>query len=127
MPILNDISVLYQCGPDGSEIRDAAVVWKNERIQWVGSHSLLPIEYHQELTISARGGIAIPGLIDSHTHLGFGGWRPLDYLGRLHGDAYATSHEDLGESCGEVSDRDPHHTSRSEALQPPLAPLEHSH
>jgi len=94
MPILNDISVLYQCGPNGSEIRDAAIVWQNERIQWVGSQSLLPIEFQQQTTISARGGIAIPGLIDSHTHLGFGGWRPLDYLGRLHGDAYAASHQE---------------------------------
>jgi len=94
LPLLTNISLLYQCGPHGSAIKKAAIVWQNERIQWLGPESNLPIQFQQEDILSANGGIVVPGLIDSHTHLAFGGWRPFDYLGRIHGDAYAGSHCD---------------------------------
>lgn len=38
--------------------------------------------------IDARGRVVMPGIVDSHTHLVFGGWRPEEFGWRLRGDSY---------------------------------------
>ncbi len=39
-------------------------------------------------TIDARGRIVLPGFVDSHTHLVFGGYRPEEFMWRMRGDSY---------------------------------------
>ena len=36
----------------------------------------------------AGGGLVIPGLVDCHTHLAFGGWRAEEFEQRLLGHGY---------------------------------------
>lgn len=38
--------------------------------------------------IDAKGKVALPGFVDSHTHLVFGGYRPDEFSWRLKGDSY---------------------------------------
>lgn len=38
--------------------------------------------------LDARGRVILPGFVDSHTHLIFGGYRPDEFSWRLKGDAY---------------------------------------
>jgi imidazolonepropionase len=69
-------------------IDDAAVVWRDDRIEWVGARSTLPPDYARETPVSAHGGLVVPGLIDAHTHLAFGGWRAAEFEQRLLGRSY---------------------------------------
>lgn len=45
-----------------------------------------PDEHFEE--IDAQGNVALPGFVDSHTHLIFGGFRPDEFQWRLKGDSY---------------------------------------
>ena len=38
--------------------------------------------------LDARGNVLLPGFVDSHTHLVFGGFRPDEFIWRLNGDSY---------------------------------------
>ena len=38
--------------------------------------------------IDAGGNVVLPGFIDSHTHLVFGGYRPEEFMWRMRGDSY---------------------------------------
>ncbi|MDX1617762.1 MAG: imidazolonepropionase, partial [Balneolaceae bacterium] len=93
MPLLHNIGYLATCRDEGGQgaihpIRDAAVVWKQGRVQWVGKQSELPGEFAGERTYDAGGQLVIPGLVDCHTHLAFGGWRPMEFEMRLRGKSY---------------------------------------
>jgi imidazolonepropionase len=92
MPILVNISTLASCtGPGQSDIgliEDAAVVWSGETIEWVGKEADLPAEYADEEPIDAGGRLVIPGLVDCHTHLAFGGWRADEFELRSRGASY---------------------------------------
>jgi len=90
---LTNVSALYQVPPEGSQakvdaIRDAALVWQNETILWSGPEAGLPGEFSTVEAIDAGGGCVIPGLIDCHTHLCFGGWRGDEFAARLEGATY---------------------------------------
>ncbi len=92
MPILHNIPTLATCAginqDDIGEIRDAAVVWRDETIRWVGKESDLPAEFADQERVDARGRLVVPGLIDCHTHLAFGGWRADEFEMRSRGDSY---------------------------------------
>lgn len=93
MPILKNISILYTCCDEGVQselfpIEQAAVAWENDTIRWVGKESELPGQYKSEESFDAGGKIAIPGLVDCHTHLCFGGWRPDEFEMRIQGRSY---------------------------------------
>lgn len=94
MPVLRGAGVLATCRPEGGqedlhEIPAGAVAWKKDRIVWVGSEADLPAEYRDEETLDAGGRLVIPGLVDAHTHLAFGGWRAEEFVDRLRGRGYA--------------------------------------
>lgn len=38
--------------------------------------------------LDVQGNVLLPGFIDSHTHLVFGGYRPEEFLWRINGDSY---------------------------------------
>ncbi len=55
-------------------------------ITYVGEHRpTLPEGYE---AIDAQGKVLLPGFVDSHTHLVFGGYRPEEFMWRMRGDSY---------------------------------------
>jgi imidazolonepropionase len=93
MPVLRDIGTLVTCAEPGGQgavhpITDAALVWEGETILWVGRATDLPTEYARWETRVAGGALVIPGLIDCHTHLAFGGWRAEEFEQRIRGRSY---------------------------------------
>ena len=73
---------------DLSILSDGAIVFDENQILWVGPTSDLPAEYQSIPTISLQGHILTPELVDSHTHLVFGGDRSQEYADRLNGTPY---------------------------------------
>ena len=67
-------------------ILDAAVLIEQERIAWVGPSSDAP---SADDVIDARGRAMIPGFVDSHSHLVFGGDRAAEFEARMAGQKYA--------------------------------------
>jgi imidazolonepropionase len=93
MNLLDNISQLAACRAEGGQaeihaIPDAAMAWEGKTIRWVGARSELPAELRDASRFDARGGLVIPGLVDCHTHLGFGGWRAEEFEQRLLGRSY---------------------------------------
>jgi imidazolonepropionase len=93
VPVLRSIGSLATCRSEGGQsdihaIRDAALVWEGRTLRWVGPEGALPAEYARWETWDAEGALVIPGLIDSHTHLAFGGWRADEFEQRIQGGSY---------------------------------------
>jgi imidazolonepropionase len=93
MPVLTDIGLLVTCASEGGQsavhpIPDAALVWEHETIRWVGPAKALPGEFARWETTAAGGALVVPGLIDCHTHLAFGGWRAEEFEQRILGRTY---------------------------------------
>lgn len=93
MPILTDIATLAACRADGPQheihaIPGAALVWEGDTIRWTGPAPELPAEFETMERESAGGRLVVPGLVDCHTHLAFGGWRADEFEQRIRGDAY---------------------------------------
>jgi imidazolonepropionase len=93
MPLLKNISTLYVCPDDGDQsdvhpVHDAVISWKDGIIEWVGPKSEFPGREDDYDVLNAGGRIVIPGLVDCHTHLAFGGWRPDEFEMRVQGKSY---------------------------------------
>ena len=69
-------------------LRDAAVAIDGERIAWVGARGAVP-EGVDGPRVDAGGGAALPGFVDSHTHLVFAGDRTAEFDARMRGERYA--------------------------------------
>jgi len=69
-------------------LHDAAVLLEGDRVAWVGAASEAP---HADVlaTVDAGGRAVIPGFVDSHTHLVFGGDRADEFEARMTGVPYA--------------------------------------
>jgi imidazolonepropionase len=80
--VTNDPSL--GAGPLGL-IQDAAVVIDGDRIAWVGESSKAPSTDNR---VVAEGRAAIPGFVDSHSHLVFAGDRTEEFNARMSGRAY---------------------------------------
>ena len=93
MDVLTHINQLASCPAHGKQadidcIEDAALVWEHGKILWTGKQSDLPDEYKNTSYQDCRGKLVIPGLIDCHTHLCFGGWRGDEFAQRIAGKSY---------------------------------------
>ena len=94
MRVLANVSQLATCRAEGGQgdihaIPDGAMAWDDDGvIRWLGSEKQLPAEYRGAERLDAGGGLVIPGLIDCHTHLAFGGWRADEFEQRLRGRSY---------------------------------------
>lgn len=93
MPVLRNIVALATCAPNGAQsdaqvIGSAALVWEGETIRWVGAEADLPPEYATWPSEDAGGRLVVPGLVDCHTHLAFGGWRADEFAQRILGRSY---------------------------------------
>ena len=68
------------------EIPNGTVEITDGIITYVGANrSFIPEGYH---IMNAEGRVLLPGFIDSHTHLVFGGYRPEEFMWRMKGDSY---------------------------------------
>ncbi len=93
MKVLGNIGQLVTCKAEGGQgdvhsIADAALVWDEGVIVWAGPERELPKEHRSADRIDAGGHLVIPGLIDCHTHLAFGGWRAGEFEQRIRGQSY---------------------------------------
>ncbi|WP_311258334.1 imidazolonepropionase [Microbacterium sp. WCS2018Hpa-9] len=67
-------------------LHEAAVLIDGDRIAWVGSAADAP---DADETVDAAGRAVIPGFVDSHSHLVFGGDRAAEFEARMAGQKYA--------------------------------------
>ena len=107
MGVLRNIGRLCVCPADGGQgevraIAGAALAFDTgregdgggerpgagARITWVGRERDLPERYAGGVALDAGGKLVVPGLVDAHTHLCFGGWRADDFVARIRGETY---------------------------------------
>lgn len=97
---------VIQAGPEGLLVKNASELcvpvepqtverragWslyiQDDRIAWMGPESQAP-DVPQAKVLDAQGGAVLPALVDSHTHLVFGGARVEDFSRRARGLSYA--------------------------------------
>jgi imidazolonepropionase len=73
-------------GPDGI-LHDAALLAVDGRVTWTGPVSSAPREDADEV-VEVDGAAVIPGFVDAHTHLVFGGDRADEFAARMAGRPY---------------------------------------
>ncbi len=83
--------------PYGLLEQDAILV-ENGQITWLGHSNAFDLSQYSGQRIDAAGRILTPGLIDSHTHLVFGGQRSEEFEARLQGASY----EEIARSGGGI-------------------------
>jgi imidazolonepropionase len=83
---------------DISLINNGAIVYSESKIIWVGKNKDLPNEYKDMDFKDGSGLVLTPGLVDSHTHLVFGGDRAFEYTMRLNGADY----QDIADAGGGI-------------------------
>ncbi len=93
LQLLHNIRQLATCRAEGLQheihaIADGALVWDDGVIVWVGPEKEVPTKYAGAHRMDAGGRLVIPGLVDCHTHLAFGGWRAEEFEQRLLGRSY---------------------------------------
>lgn len=67
---------------------DAVIVVDGGRFVYVGPERDKPAEIVIDDDFDARGATAIPGFVDTHTHLPFAGFRESEFNRRLRGESY---------------------------------------
>ncbi|HWR39265.1 MAG TPA: imidazolonepropionase [Patescibacteria group bacterium] len=74
---------------DIGSIPDGALLVEDGNVVWAGSTAQLPLQDESGWTvIDAAGRCVLPGFVDSHTHMVFGGYRPEEFFWRLNGTPY---------------------------------------
>ncbi|MDQ1178485.1 imidazolonepropionase [Microbacterium sp. SORGH_AS_0421] len=70
-------------------VRDAAVLVRGGHVVWAGPSDRVPDAGAGVDVVDAGGRAVIPGFVDSHTHLVFGGDRAAEFAARMAGEPYA--------------------------------------
>jgi imidazolonepropionase len=83
---------------DLSIIENATIIFDADEIKWIGSDKKIPSEYIGIAAENFEGKCLLPELVDSHTHLVFGGDRATEYSMRLNGADY----EAIGKAGGGI-------------------------
>src|SRR5438046_10527513 len=65
---------------------NAVIVVDGDRIAYVGAEADNPHQIDEDF--DGRGATAIPGFVDSHTHIPFAGFRESEFNRRLSGESY---------------------------------------
>lgn len=94
MKRLSDARRVLTCRAGGGQaalhsVEGGTVVWDADEIVWVGPEKKLPDRFASAETLDAGGALVLPGLVDAHTHLAFGGWRADEFVRRVRGVSYA--------------------------------------
>jgi imidazolonepropionase len=71
-------------GPLGIR-RNAALVVNDRRVEWIGRAADAPAA---DARLDVDGAAVLPGFVDSHSHLVFGGDRAAEFAARMAGQAY---------------------------------------
>jgi len=69
-------------------IENGSLVFDSDKIIWCGPDNDLPEEWENQPFKNGEGFVCTPELVDSHTHLVFGGNRSTEYTMRLNGASY---------------------------------------
>ncbi|MDO9184116.1 MAG: imidazolonepropionase [Bacteriovorax sp.] len=81
-------------------IKNGSIVFNHDSILWVGEDRHLPEEFlekgHPEIDVTGK--VCVPEIVDSHTHLIFGGDRAHEYTMRQNGASY----EDIASAGGGI-------------------------
>jgi len=90
---LRNIGQLATCPPaakqqDAGLISKAALVIEDQVVHWAGPEARLPEHYNPLQSLDCNNQLVIPGLVDCHTHLCFGGWRGDEFAMRIEGASY---------------------------------------
>jgi imidazolonepropionase len=85
--LITNIGQLVTNDPELGIQRDAALVYTDGRVSWIGNKAKAP---SADSLIDAEGAAVIPGFVDSHTHAIFAGDRLNDFLARMSGTKYAS-------------------------------------
>ncbi len=88
--LVDGIGVLVTCDPAVGEgvlgtVADAALVAEDGVVSWIGPATAAPAA---DTRLDAAGGCVLPGFVDSHSHLVFGGDRFAEFAARMAGQPY---------------------------------------
>lgn len=83
--LVTGIGELTTNDPGLRRLHRAAVVLEGERVAWVGDAATAPMA---DAAVDVAGRAALPGWVDSHTHLLFAGDRTAEFEARMAGAAY---------------------------------------
>lgn len=67
-------------------IEDSSMFIENGIVKWIGKHEEAP---SADEIIDCTNKVVIPGFVDSHTHLIFGGDRSAEFAARMAGESYS--------------------------------------
>ena len=84
--LLDHIATLVTWDTDQPVRRDAALVVDDGIVTWTGPSAAAP---PADERLGVEGGCVVPGFVDAHTHLVFGGDRAEEFEARLTGQPYA--------------------------------------
>jgi len=84
--LVTSIGELTTWEPDHPVRHDAAIVFDQGAVAWVGDNADAPAA---DQRIDAGGRAAVPGFVDSHSHLIFAGDRADEFEARMAGQPYA--------------------------------------
>jgi imidazolonepropionase len=83
-----------KAGLRGAAMRDlrvidgGVIVIDGGRFAYVGQEHDIPGDLRIESDVDGRGATALPGFVDSHTHIPFAGYRESEFNRRLRGETY---------------------------------------
>lgn len=91
--VLHRIGQLATCPPSSNQaeaglIADAALIIDQGQVAWCGPEIELPESAANLPWHDCEGRLVVPGLVDCHTHLCFGGWRGDEFAQRIAGASY---------------------------------------
>ncbi|MBT3220766.1 MAG: imidazolonepropionase [Proteobacteria bacterium] len=88
--VIHNVDLMLTMDGDESNclgaLEQAALLVQNGRVVWVGPSALAP---PAELRIDGAGCVALPGLVDCHTHAVWAGSRSDEFRRRLAGESYS--------------------------------------
>jgi imidazolonepropionase len=83
--LVDGIGCLVTWEPETPVRENAALVLADGRVAWIGASAAAPAA---DTRLDAQGGTVLPGFVDAHTHLVFGGDRAAEFEARLAGRPY---------------------------------------
>lgn len=97
--ILEDVKIVTPLGDKAAKgvqmkdlhiVEDASIIIKDGIITYAGKASDCDISVNkgEYVNLKCKGNVVLPGFVDSHTHLVFGGFRIDEFEWRLKGDSY---------------------------------------